>query len=65
MLKHYEPSLMQNSLKAFQQYQECGKRCHGLGDLNVIGKQINLFVYKYVRWIQAKKWQLTQEKQSI
>jgi hypothetical protein len=55
MLKHYEPSLMQNSLKAFQWYRECGKRCHGLGDLNVIGKQINLFVYKYVRWIQAKK----------
>jgi hypothetical protein len=60
MLKHYEPSLMHNSLnnslKAFQWYQECGKRCHGLGDLNVTEKQINFFVYKYARWIQAKKW---------
>jgi hypothetical protein len=55
MLKHYEPSLMHNSLKAFQWCQECGKRCHGLGDLNVIEKQINFFVYKYVRRIQAKK----------
>jgi hypothetical protein len=65
MLKHDEPSLMHNSLKAFQWYQECGKISHGLGDLSVIKKQNNFFVYKYVRWIQVKKWQLTQEKQSI
>ncbi len=37
--KHYETiSMHLYSLKAFQQYQECGKRCHGLGDLNMTNK---------------------------
>jgi hypothetical protein len=38
-LKHYETnSTHLHSSRAFQQYQKCDKRHHGLGDLNMANK---------------------------
>jgi hypothetical protein len=46
-LKHYGTNpIHPYSLRAFQWYQDHGKRCHGLGDLNVTNKTNKLPSFK-------------------